>query len=87
MTPLNPAFLAVALYIDVEEELKTAGKSSPPALTLALTKVAAHLAIAQAIDGLREPLRSDHPLQGETLGGVRDALQAIADNIADARHD
>ena len=46
---------------------------------------AAHLAIAQSIDGLRESLRSDHPLQGETLDGVRDALQAIADNIGDAR--
>src|SRR5690606_41837971 len=40
--------------------------------------------LAEAIDGLREPLRSDHPLQGETLGGVRDALQAIADNIGEA---
>ena len=40
--------------------------------------------LADAIDGLRDSLRSDHPLQGETLDGVRDALQAIADNIADA---
>lgn len=38
--------------------------------------------LADAINGLREPLRSDHPLQGETLDGVRDALQAIADSIA-----
>jgi hypothetical protein len=40
--------------------------------------------LADAIDGLREPLRSDHPLQGETLDGVRDALQSIADNIGEA---
>lgn len=85
MNDLDPADLAVALFLDVERQLKTAGKPSSSELTLSLAKVAAHLAIAQSIDGLRESLRSDHPLQGETLDGVRDALQAIADNIGDAR--
>lgn len=40
--------------------------------------------LAQSISGLYEALRSDHPLQGETLDGVRDALQSIADNIGQA---
>jgi hypothetical protein len=31
-----------------------------------------------AISNLSEPLRSDHPLQGETLGGLSEALQNIA---------
>ncbi|UTV81826.1 hypothetical protein MQE22_04145 [Acidithiobacillus sp. YTS05] len=37
--------------------------------------------LAGVIDGLREPLRSDHPLMGETLDGVRDALLEIAQSI------
>ena len=40
--------------------------------------------VVRAVEGLGESLRTDHPLQGETLDGVRDALQAIADNIGDA---
>lgn len=39
--------------------------------------------VTRAIEGLGESLRSDHPLQGETLDGVQGALQAIADNIGD----
>jgi hypothetical protein len=42
------------------------------------------LDVVRAIEGLADSLRSDHPLQGETLGGVQGALQSIADNISDA---
>ena len=38
--------------------------------------------VVRAIEGLGDSLRTDHPLQGETLDGVRDALQAIAESIA-----
>lgn len=32
-------------------------------------------------EALVDALRSDHPLQGETLSGLSDALRAIADSI------
>lgn len=38
--------------------------------------------LTAAIEGLQDSLRSDHPLQGETLEGVTGALTAIADSIA-----
>jgi hypothetical protein len=34
---------------------------------------------AEAISGLSESLRSDHPLQGETFAGIAGALMAIAE--------
>ena len=37
--------------------------------------------LASRFDGLGEMLRSDHPLQGETLGGVTSALEHIAENL------
>jgi hypothetical protein len=37
--------------------------------------------IASRIEGLRESLRMDHPLMGETLGGISDAIQNVASAI------
>lgn len=47
----------------------------------------AHGLVANSIERLEEAMRSDHPLQGETFGGLRDALYAIAgslDGVAEA---
>jgi hypothetical protein len=44
-------------------------------------------AIARAIGALAdgvEGLRSDHPLQGETFGGLEDAIHAVAEAIRPA---
>jgi hypothetical protein len=38
-------------------------------------------AIADAIRSLSENVRSDHPLQGQTFGGIDDALRMIAEAI------
>jgi hypothetical protein len=40
--------------------------------------------LPDAISGLREALRSDHPLQGETLEGIESALRGIAESIDNA---
>jgi hypothetical protein len=37
--------------------------------------------VAHAIIGLQEAVRSDHPLQGETLDGIREALNGIGNAI------
>jgi hypothetical protein len=37
--------------------------------------------VADKIDGLRESLRSDHPLQGETFADIAAALQSIAEKL------
>jgi hypothetical protein len=44
--------------------------------------------VAESLDGLRdslsslhEPMRSDHPLQGETFDGIRGAIADIADAL------
>jgi hypothetical protein len=39
------------------------------------------LAVATAIDGLHEALRSDHPLQGENFEGLASAIGEVADAI------
>jgi hypothetical protein len=39
---------------------------------------------AEAISGMSEPLRSDHPLQGQTFEGLESALIGIADAIESA---
>jgi hypothetical protein len=41
-------------------------------------------AISSAIEELQESLRSDHPLQGQTLDGIESALSSIASAIKDA---
>ena len=40
-------------------------------------------AVADAISGLDESLRSDHPLQSETLDGIENALNSIASAISE----
>ena len=39
--------------------------------------------VAHEIQQLQDSLRTDHPLQGETLGGISEALGAIAGAIAE----
>ena len=41
--------------------------------------------LACAVESLIELLRSDHPLQGQTLDGIEGALSSIADAIEDAK--
>ena len=41
--------------------------------------------IVSAINDLQEPLRSDHPLQGETFESLAIALEKIADAIGEAK--
>jgi hypothetical protein len=41
--------------------------------------------VAQALNDLREPLRSDHPLMGETFEGLTAALGSIADAISEKK--
>jgi hypothetical protein len=41
--------------------------------------------LAQSISGLREALRSDRPLMGETLGGIAEGLQSVAQAIENSR--
>ena len=38
-------------------------------------------AVADAISGLDESLRSDHPLQSQTLDGIEGALSSIASAV------
>jgi hypothetical protein len=37
--------------------------------------------VSDAINGLHEAVRSDHPLQGETLGGITAALEQIGEAL------
>ena len=54
-----------------------------PELVGALLQFRSSHAIAEAITGLRESLRSDHPLMGCTLEGIAEALNRIAGAIED----
>jgi hypothetical protein len=76
---------------DIDEVLGKGYARAHPELMAAFIQTAAldfgAAVIARAIEGLAEPLRSDHPLQGETLDGLESALNAIADAIADAKED
>lgn len=48
---------------------------------IAYAVIQAATMLSKAINGLNESLRSDHPLQGETLSGVEHALVEIADAL------
>ena len=78
----------------VEDNFKSYPPEARATLIAAYVQAAAGDEIAMSLRGLTEAaeplsdalesLRSDHPLQGETLGGLEGALQSIAEKIGEA---
>ena len=53
-----------------------------PSLIAAHMHAAGLVSISSSLFELKDSLRSDHPLQGQTFSGLESALQSIADSIA-----
>lgn len=72
-------FREAARFVDKEFDGKT--KADKTALVIAYANTTALLRIDQAISALGHCLRTDQPLQGETLGGIESGLHAIAESL------
>jgi hypothetical protein len=63
---------------DIEEEIAS---SKDPVCAVAYAILKLSETIRAVVPHLTEALRTDHPLQGETLDGVAEALNNIAEAI------
>jgi hypothetical protein len=72
-------YMATALRM-IDDLLGEGYAKAHPELIAAYMITAGLARVAADISSLAEPLRSDHPLQGETFGGIEDAIRSLKDD-------